>query len=87
MTIENTTIQFPCSYPLKVMGLNNELFEPAMKTIFETFIETGTVTYVKQLSSGNKYVSITATFTAESKEQLDALYRALNDHELVLMTL
>jgi putative lipoic acid-binding regulatory protein len=87
MAIENSCIQFPCSFPLKVMGLNNELFEPAVKTVFETFVKTGPITYAKQLSSNGKYVSITAMFTATSQEQLDALYRALNDHELVVMTL
>lgn len=87
MTIKKSCILFPCSYPLKVMGLNNELFEPAIKAVFETFVETGTIAYTKQLSSNGKYVSLTATFTAKCQEQLDALYRALNNHELVMMTL
>lgn len=87
MTTKNTCIQFPCSYPLKVMGLNNDMFEPAVKAIFETFLGTVPLPYEKQFSSSNKYVSITVTFTATSSEQLDALYNALNSHELVLMTL
>jgi uncharacterized protein len=87
MAIENSIIQFPCSFPLKVMGLNNEFFEPAVRAILEAFVQTGLITYAKQLSSGGKYVSITATFIATSREQLDALYRALNNHELVVMTL
>ncbi len=87
MAIEKSCIQFPCSFPLKVMGLNNELFEPAVRTVFETFVQTGPITYTKRLSSTGKYVSITATFTAVSRQQLDALYRALNNHELVVMTL
>ncbi len=84
---EKSCIRFPCSFPLKVMGLNNELFEPAMKKVFEAFVRTGPIFYEKQLSSGGKYVSITATFTAVSREKLDALYLALNSHELVAMTL
>lgn len=87
MTIDKSCIQFPCSFPLKVMGLNSELFEPAVRTVFETFVHTGPITYTKQLSKTSKYVSITATFTAVSREQLDDLYRALNSHELVVMTL
>jgi putative lipoic acid-binding regulatory protein len=39
------------------------------------------------LSKGGKYLSLTVTLTATSREQLDALYRELNAHELVLMTL
>lgn len=87
MPEKNTCIQFPCTFPLKVMGLNNDLFEPAVREIFETFFGTEPLPYEKQFSSSNKYVSITVTFTATSKEQLDALYNALNSHELVLMTL
>jgi putative lipoic acid-binding regulatory protein len=48
---------------------------------------TGHIEYARQLSSSGKYLSITATFTATSREQLDALYRELNGHELVVMTL
>lgn len=84
---EKSRIRFPCSFPLKAMGLNNESFEPAIKKVFEAFVQAGPINYEKQLSSGGKYVSITATFTAESREQLDALYLALNSHELVVMTL
>jgi putative lipoic acid-binding regulatory protein len=39
------------------------------------------------LSSGNKYLSVTTIINAESKDQLDTIYQELNNHELVLMTL
>jgi putative lipoic acid-binding regulatory protein len=39
------------------------------------------------LSRGNKYLSITVTFIAQSKDQLNTLYEELNEHELVVMTL
>ena len=69
------------------MGLNTDAFSSAVKTIFEKHVQPGHISYSTQLSSSNKYLSITAAFTAQSKEQLDALYQELNDHELVLMTL
>lgn len=87
MAIDKSCFQFPCSFPLKVMGLNNELFELAVKTVFETFVQTEPITYTRQCSSTGRYVSITITFTAVNREQLDALYRALNNHELVVMAL
>ena len=37
--------------------------------------------------SNGKYLSITATFTATSKEQLDALYRELSSHPMVKIVL
>ena len=87
MARESSCIRFPCSFPLKVMGLNNELFEDEVRTVIEMVVQAGPITYTKQPSSRGKYVSITATFTAVSQEQLDALYRALNNHKLVVMTL
>ncbi len=82
-----TCVTFPCSFPLKVMGLNNEAFATAVRAIFGKHLDPAPISYTMQLSSSGKYLSITATFTATSKEQLDALYRELNAHELVVMTL
>ena len=39
------------------------------------------------MSSEGKYLSVTATFAAESREQVEAIYRELKGHELVVMTL
>jgi putative lipoic acid-binding regulatory protein len=39
------------------------------------------------LDTEGKYLSVTATFAAESREQVDAIYRELNGHDLVVMTL
>jgi putative lipoic acid-binding regulatory protein len=69
------------------MGLNTPQFEQVARTIIEKHVQPGPVEYSNQLSSSGKYLSITATFTATSREQLDALYRELNGHELVVMTL
>ena len=80
-------MQFPCEFPVKVMGLNTGPFLLAIKAIVRNHVNSDEIAYTIQPSSGDKYLSITATFTAQSKEQLDALYRELNDHELVLMTL
>ncbi len=83
----STCFTFPCSFPLKVMGLNNDAFQAAVKAIFDKHLDPAPVSYTSQPSRNGKYLSITATFTATSKEQLDALYRELNAHELVVMTL
>jgi len=80
-------LQFPCSFPLKVMGLNGEAFEQAVREVFQRRLNAEPVAYASQLSSNGKYLSITATFTATSRGQLDALYRELNALELVVMML
>ena len=40
-----------------------------------------------RLSRGGKYLAVTVTFVAESREQLDALYRELSAHPRVVMLL
>ena len=81
-------LRFPCSFPLKVLGQNTNAFHAMVSTIIEKHIAEGAeVTYFTRLSSGDKYMSITATFMAQSQEQLSAIYEELNQHELVLITL
>ena len=87
MKNKHHAIRFPCEFPIKVMGLNTETFQTAIKAIIRKHVASDEIAYTSQLSRGDKYISITATFTAQSKEQLDALYLELHDHELVLMTL
>ena len=87
MSEQATCFQFPCAFPLKVMGLNTKAFEQAVRDVMQKHLPSGDIEYASQLSRSGKYLSITATFTATSREQLDALYRELNGHELVVMTL
>ena len=87
MADPDTCFTFPCTFPLKVMGQNNEAFEAAVRDVLQRHLGSSPVTYARRPSSGGKYLSLTATFTATSREQLDALYRELNGLELVVMTL
>ncbi len=88
MKNKTPALQFPCTYPLKVMGRNTNEFDAKVRAIIEKHIPEGdTVTYQTRASSGAKYLSLTATFSARSQVQLAAIYRELNQHELVLMTL
>jgi putative lipoic acid-binding regulatory protein len=79
-------LQFPCSFPIKVMGRNGAAFTETIADIFQRHAGGGEISTVGRLSKGGKYLSLTVTLTATSREQLDALYRELNAHELVLMT-
>jgi uncharacterized protein len=81
-------LRFPCSYPLKVMGRNTEEFRSAVEEILGKHVPCDKeVIFSRHVSSGDRYLSITATFVIESEEQLVALYKELHEHELVLMTL
>jgi hypothetical protein len=80
--------RFPCPYPLKVMGRNTNEFYSVVSAIIEKHVAGGgEITYSARTSSGEKYMAITATFSARSQEQLHALYKELNESDLVLMTL
>lgn len=80
--------QFPCSYPLKVLGKNTNEFHAVVRGIIERHVdEKEEVKYQTRTSSEKKYMSLTAIFRAQSKAQLDAIYLDLNNHDLVLMTL
>jgi putative lipoic acid-binding regulatory protein len=81
-------LQFPCPYPLKVLGKNTNAFHAVVSAIIEKHSAEGDeVTYSTRGSSGGKYMSVTATFTAQSQEQLARIYEELNGHELVVMVL
>jgi putative lipoic acid-binding regulatory protein len=87
MKPEKQIIRFPCLFPVKVMGLNNEVFTSAVESVFCKHLNPAEYTCSTKLSAGNKYLSITITFTAQSREQLDTIYQELNSEDSVLMTL
>ena len=85
---KDSLFKFPCAFPIKVMGKNSDELYPVVSAIMEKHVPgLDGVAFESRLSSSDKYLSITVTFTAESKDQLDAIYLELNGHELVLMTL
>lgn len=83
---EETLFEFPCQFPLKVMGRRCDEFEAAVITIVRKHVEDLGEGAVRSRDNG-KFTSITVTFEAQSKAQLDALYHELHAHELVLMLL
>lgn len=87
MISKDSCFHFPCSFPVKVMGRNSEAFSSVVKDIFQKHVAPEPIAYFQTLSRSGAYLSITATFIAHNKEQLDALYEELNAHKLVLMTL
>jgi len=88
MSNDESLIQFPCFFPLKVFGRNELEFQTAVDVIVQKHLpHIGKGAISKRLSRGDKYLAITVSFIAQSKAQLDAIYQDLNDHESVLMTL
>ena len=82
---EQSLIEYPSAFPIKVMGVHSEDFVAAVVAIAQTHdppFETD-AHLQRRASSGGKYLGLTVTVTATSREQLDAIYRALTGHPLV----
>ncbi len=85
---EKSLIEYPSAFPIKVMGLNADGFVEAMTTVarhFDPAFDAATVEL--RASSGAKYLGVTLTVTATSREQLDELYRTLSTHPMVKVVL
>ena len=71
-------IDYPCLFPIKVVGENGEHFVHAITTIARAHDpEFDAATIELRESGGGKYLGITLQIHATSREQLDALYLAL----------
>jgi hypothetical protein len=81
-------MNFPCIFPVKVMGANQDAFESLVVEIIQRHATIATEEVItSRLSRGGKFVSLTVRIQAESQDQLDAIYRELSAHERVLMML
>ncbi|HQR50227.1 MAG TPA: DUF493 domain-containing protein [Methylophilaceae bacterium] len=88
MADQETLLEFPCEFPLKVMGETRDGFVEAVVAVVRGHDPAFDATCVEmRASSGGKYMSLTCTINATSKSQLDDLYRALTAHPMVKVVL
>jgi len=81
-------IEFPCDFPVKIMGKAHADFEACVTDIFNRHVPDFNENQVKiRVSGKGNYVAITVTIQAQCQEQLDNIYIDLSAHELVLMAL
>jgi putative lipoic acid-binding regulatory protein len=85
---EQSLIEYPSAFPIKVMGAHVEGFAEAIALVAQQF-DPGfdPATIERRPSSGGKYLGVTITVTATSREQLDELYRTLTSHPMVKIVL
>lgn len=85
---DQSLIEYPSEFPIKVLGHNVDGFEAAMLALALAHDPAFVGTRIERRpSSGGKYVGLTLTITATSREQLDGLYRALSGHPMVKVVL
>ncbi|MFZ3084274.1 YbeD family protein [Rhodoferax ferrireducens] len=81
-------ISYPSRFPIKVMGAKVDGLVHAITLIarqFDPMFDAATVELRE--SKGGKYLGVTITVTATSREQLDELYRTLSTHPMVKVVL
>ena len=85
---EDSLIEYPSDFPIKVMGRQH----PDLAAILTEVVRRhdpgfDPATVETRASRGGNYIGLTFTVRATSREQLDALYRALHGHPMVSVVL
>jgi putative lipoic acid-binding regulatory protein len=85
---QDSLIEYPCDFPIKVMGLKVDGYIEAMRYVVRQFDPDWTEDRLEtRESAGGKYLGLTFTVRATSRAQLDELYRTLSSHPMVKVVL
>lgn len=85
---QQSILAFPCNFPIKIMGKTQAGFAQAVIEIVRRHApDFDPATLEMRPSREGRYLSLTCTVRAVSREQLDNLYRDLCDHSMVTMVL
>ena len=80
---EENLLEFPCDFPIKVMGETSDAFAATMVEVIKAIDPTFDASKVDmRASTGGRFISLTCTVHATSRAQLDVIYRALTSHPL-----
>jgi putative lipoic acid-binding regulatory protein len=86
--LKHSFIEYPTDFPLKIFGQQQAGFAQAVLEVVTKHDPGFTAASMEMRSSKNaRYVSLTCTIRATSREQLDAVYQELCDHPMVVMVL
>ncbi len=87
-TEEPTGFEFPCEYPIKVMGPNTQVFaEEVFHSVKAHAPEVSSNSVHIKVSSSGKFQSVTVLVMAVSKEHLIRIYGDVREIEGVAWTL
>jgi len=85
---EGEALDFPCEYPVKVMGLNTKKFIKEIILIIEKHtgeIPESSISY--KISKNAKYISLTVLVNAPARSFLEDIYLDLRASKSVLVLL
>jgi len=81
-------LEFPCDFPIKVFGLNQDGLEALVLGIVRCHApDLAEDALSSRLSGGGKYTAVTVTVNAQSQAQLDAIYQELTASPEIIMAL
>lgn len=81
---QETLLEFPCEFPIKVMGESHDEFANLILQAIQQHLPDFNASRIEmRASTGGKYVSLTCTVLVASKLQLDDIYRSLTSHPKV----
>lgn len=84
----SSLIDFPCDFPIKVMGVTEDTFAQTIISLIQTIVpEFNAANVEMRASSAGKYISLTCSVHVVSQPQLDDIYRLLSAHPLVKFAL
>lgn len=87
-TAAETLLSFPTDFPIKVMGRRSDDFaQLVLGIVMKHAPDFDAATLEMRPSKNGNFLSVTATVNAQSKQQLDDLYRELTSNPQVLMAL
>ena len=85
---EQSLLEFPCRFPIKIMGKECADFQDYVVGVISSHVgEIPLSDIAAKLSSKGNFLSLTVTISAESREQLDDVYRSLTASDRVLFVL
>ena len=83
-----SALAYPTAFPIKIMGRREGGFaKAAIEIVLKHAPDFVPGTIETRPSREGRYISLTVTVNATSREQLDALYQELCDHPTVVMVL
>ncbi|HHZ87402.1 MAG TPA: DUF493 domain-containing protein [Chromatiaceae bacterium] len=88
MSDDDTLLEFPCEFPIKIFGRCGPCFDAKVTSLVRQHVPDLSEGAIKSRPSSNgNYLAVTITFTATSKAQIDAIYMGLTGCEDVIMVL
>ena len=81
-------IDFPCEFPIKILGKDNDVFENTVSQIMAKHDQKYSEISVKKNISKNKnYIALTWVVNVNNQDELDNIYKDLSKDKNILFVL